>query len=157
MTVRLPDGQIEQIQYTGAVPPVIVMAPPAMPAGFGLGNPFAVLERMTAAMDRQAEAMLREANALAARPMPNPGGSGVIPAMSGPGVCMRSVQITFSGHDQAPRVVSQTSGDCGPAHGEAAPAALPNAPAPALAPRIVEARADQPYERLVQPVDMLPR
>ena len=69
----------------------------------------------------------------------------MIPVLSGPGVCMRSVQITFTGNDRAPHVVSQTAGDCGLAKGEAAPATLLNAPVPNRTPRVIEARAENPF------------
>src|SRR5579863_8308821 len=64
MTVRLPDGGVEEIRYTGDVPPQIVFAAgPAstdvfapLPSFFGPGSPFAALDRISAEMDRQAAA-----------------------------------------------------------------------------------------------------
>jgi hypothetical protein len=146
LTVRLPDGRLEQIRYTGDIPPTVILAPDTTPAAFDPGSPFAMLDRMTAAMDREAEAMFREIDAMTA----NPGGVGLLPAMSGPGVCMRSIQVTYAGNGQAPHVVSQTSGDCGGARVRTAPAALPNAPVPAQSPKIVEAKLDAPSPGLVQ-------
>jgi hypothetical protein len=87
-----------------------------------------------------------------ALPAPDAGGFGIIPAMSGPGVCMRSVQITYPGDGRAPHVVSHTAGDCGPAHGGAAAATLPGAPVREQAPAIIQAKADLPYQGLVHPV-----
>jgi hypothetical protein len=139
LNVRLPNGQIEQIRYTGGVPPTVMLAPDtAMVPSFGSGSPFAMLERMSAEMDRQAAALFHDIDAM---PM-NAGGLGVIPAMSGPGVCMRSVQVTFTGNGRAPHVVSQTSGDCGPAHGSTAPVMLPSAPVQHRAPDVILAKAD---------------
>lgn len=143
LNVRLPNGQVEQIRYTGDVPPTVILAPDAamdaVVPSFGPGSPFAMLERMSADMDRQAAALFHEIDAM---PM-NAGGFGVIPAMSGPGVCMRSVQVTFTGNGQAPHVVSQTSGDCGSVHGSTAPVMLPSAPVPhRTAPDVILAKAD---------------
>jgi hypothetical protein len=143
LTLRLPDGRVEQIRYTGDVPSAVVLAPDAMAKSFAPASPIALLERMSADMDRQAAAMFRTINAMA---MPNGAGLGMIPVLSGPGVCTRSVQITYTGNDQAPHVVSRTAGDCGPAKGEATPATLPNAPVPHRAPAVIEARAEDPYQ-----------
>jgi hypothetical protein len=141
LTVRLPDGRVEQIRYTGNVPPTVIVGPQAMATSFAPVSPFAMLERMSEDMERQQAVMFRAINDMT---MPNAGGFGVIPAMSGPGVCTRSVQITFTGNGQAPHVVSQTAGDCGPAQSRATPAALPNAPVPNHVPRVIEARAEGP-------------
>jgi hypothetical protein len=140
LNVRLPNGQIEQIRYTGEVAPTVMLVPDGAAApAFGPGSPFAMLERMSADMDRQAAAMFHDVDAM---PM-DAGGFGVIPAMSGPGVCMRSVQVTYTGNGRAPHVVSQTSGDCGVVHGSTAPVMLPSAPVPhRAAPDVILARAD---------------
>ena len=155
LAVRLPNGQVEQIRYTGDVPPTVVLVPDAaMAPAFGSGSPFAMLERMSADMDRQAAALFHDIDTIPTNAGPmnvgptnagpmNAGGFGVIPAMSGPGVCMRSVRVTFTGNGQAPHVVSQTSGDCGPAHGATAPVMLPSAPVQhRTAPDVILARAD---------------
>jgi hypothetical protein len=143
LNVRLPNGQVEQIRYTGDVPPTVMLAPDAVMdevvPSWGPDSPFAVLERMSADMDRQAASMFRTIDALP----PNAGGFGVIPAMSGPGVCMRSVRITFTGDGRTPHVVSQTAGDCGAVHGSAAPVMMPGAPVPhPVAPDVILAKAD---------------
>jgi hypothetical protein len=140
MTLRLPGGQVEQVRYTGNVAPTVILAPD--PA-------FALLQRMSADMDRQAAALLQDIDAV---PAPDAGGFGIIPAMSGPGVCMRSVQITYSGDGRAPHVVSRTAGDCGSARASATPTTLPSAPVREEAPAIVQAKADTPYLGLVHPV-----
>jgi hypothetical protein len=167
LTVRLPNGQMEQVRYTGAMPPTITLAPDVAPSSYVLGSPFAMLERMSADMDRQAAALFQALDtqpALGAErfgpaqgaegfgPAQGAEGFGIVPALAGPGVCSRSVQITFMGNGQAPHVVSRTAGDCGPAGGSAVPAALPNAPAPRHAPDLVMAKAENPYHGLVQPV-----
>jgi hypothetical protein len=143
LTLRLPDGRVEQIRYTGSVPPTVVLAPDTMATSFAPASPFAQLARMSADMDRQAAVMLRTINDMA---MSNGAGLGMSPVMSGPGVCSRSVQITFTGNNRAPHVVSRTAGDCGPAQSEATPATLPNAPVPHRAPAVIEAKAEDPSQ-----------
>lgn len=80
LIVHLPDGQVEQIRYTGDVAPRIVLAP-AMAArdegapmagfldsAFGGESPFAQMDRISAEMDRQAAAMMQQVSMAAARP-----------------------------------------------------------------------------------------
>jgi len=133
MTVRLPDGGIEQIQYVGDVPPQVSFAAgPAvlpvfasMPSLFGGDSPFAMMERISAEMDRRSAAMFRQIDAMATRAQSGqlteaamrnlPPGSqsySFVSTMSGNGVCTRSVQITSAGNGTAPKVVSHSSGDC---------------------------------------------
>jgi hypothetical protein len=143
LNIRLPNGQVEQVRYTGDVPPTVILAPDtagqAVFPAFGPGSPFAMLERMSADMDRQAAAIFRDIDVMP----PNTAGFRIIPAFSGPGVCMRSVQATYPGNGQAPHVVSRTSGDCGPVHGSTAPVMLPSAPVlHRTAPDVILARAD---------------
>jgi hypothetical protein len=155
MTVRLPNGAVEQIRYTGDVPPQVVFVPQAV----AYESPFAMLGRMTAMMDRQAEAMMRTINAMMAQPFPSrttEAGFGAIPA--GSSVCMRSVQVTYTGQGQ-PQVVSHTAGDCGQAGsapgsasgGTPAPVQLPAPAAPTHDPRMIEVRGSTPYQGVVHP------
>lgn len=135
LTVQLPGGSIEQIQYQGDAPPHIVVAPDGWPivspawaaAFFGAYSPFAQMEQISAAMDRQMQAMLNNVDALAIPPgWVTEVRSGKLPAGSesysfvststGNGVCARSVEITATGGDQKPHVVSRTYGDCGSGH-----------------------------------------
>jgi hypothetical protein len=159
LTLRLPNGQIERVEYTGDVPPTVILDPAAprrafndpvsfgAPPPFGVTDPFAMLDRISAEMDRQAAALFKRFDGLAA---PDHAGFGVLPAMSGPGVCMRSVQVTFGGNGQAPHVVSQTSGNCAP--DAALPAALPNAPAPKPGPDVIQVKAAPTDPSLVHAV-----
>ncbi len=140
MTVRLPDGSLAQIRYSGNVAPRVsfseapapIDVAAAMPSLFGPGSPFAAMERISAEMDREAAAMFRRADALAAeansgqlteaalRTLP-PGSQSYtfVSTMSGNGVCSQSVEITGMGNGQPPRVVRHSSGDCGPMGGPA--------------------------------------
>jgi hypothetical protein len=140
LNIRLPDGQLEQVRYTGDVAPTIVLAPQSVPAEFDV-FPFAMMARLTADMDQ----MFQGLDAPDA-------GFGVIPALSGPGVCMRSVQITYPGNGDAPRVVSQSAGTCGSAVGGTDRVNLPNVASPHPAPHVIQARSKHPYQGLVHMV-----
>jgi hypothetical protein len=169
MTIALPGGGVEQIQYTGTVAPrVSVSDAPApifaaMPM-FGAGSPFAEMERISAAMDRQADQMLREAAALQAGvAQPNltavsemPAGSrtySFVSEMNGNNVCSRSMVITSEGNGAAPHVVTHASGNCSAvaAPGFQTPTQLPAAPAPTSGPRMIMTKAtgaQQPASRI---------
>jgi len=172
MTVALPGGGVAEIQYTGDVPPKVVIgeAPPAFAAGspvasfFGPDSPFAMVDRISAEMDRQAAAMFRRAEMLSAQARSGqpleaafgnlpPGGNGYsyISTMTGNGVCTRSVEITSNGNGP-PKVVSHSSGNCGPAAGGSTGAAAP--PQPAKQPDLVLTKADgaKPYTNMVRHV-----
>jgi hypothetical protein len=175
MTVRLPGGGNAEIRYTGNVAPQVVFSeapatigvPVLMPTLFGANSPFAMLERVSAEMDRRAAAMFREADAMAAQARSGqlteatlrnlPPGSqsySFVSTMSGSGVCTRSVEITSMGNGAAPRVVSHSSGNCGPAAGNPGSVNLPAAPAPAKQPDLVLTRAGgaKPYTGMVRQV-----
>jgi hypothetical protein len=67
MNVRLPDGSVEHVRYTGDTPPRILIADPAaQPAAMmpmaGFGDPFADMARISAMMDAQADAMMAHAS-----------------------------------------------------------------------------------------------
>jgi len=156
MTVTLPGGGIEQIQYTGPVAPQVTVsdAPApilaAMPSFFGTNSPFAEMERISAAMDRQADRMFQEAAALQSGAVqPNLTAIGELPAgareysfvstADGGNVCSRSMVITSQGNGAAPHVVTHTSGDCSAvgAPGFRVPTQLPVAPQLNNGPRMI--------------------
>ena len=68
LNVALPDGSIAHIHYVGDVAPQVVMAPSAdpLPVAFVAADPFAMFDQISYAMDRQMDAMLRQASALSA-------------------------------------------------------------------------------------------
>lgn len=133
MTVDMPGGGVAHIRYTGDVPPKVnfvrtsaggFAASPAV-GFFGEASPFAEMDRISALMDRQMAVMMQQARmmqqqTLQGAPLSSaefkalPAGPGYsfVSTLSGDGVCMKSVQITASGNE-APKVVSQTSGNCG--------------------------------------------
>ena len=116
-----------------------------------MADPFAMMQRIVADMDRQAAIMLQQVADLAARAPFDTAQPMMVGA--GPGVCMQSVQITYTGHG-APHIVSHSSGACGPT---AVPSAQPEAPVTTPAPRSIEVKATQPapYASLVHRVSTL--
>lgn len=143
MTVDLPDGSQARIEYKGDVAPKITVEPatrlvPVRLADPALTAPFVLIDWIAADMDRQMDAMFRQARILesaAAGDTPlDRTAFGALPAgtvsyrfvstSTGKGVCSRSIEVTSLGADQQPKVVSSSSGDCG------APA---RAPVPAVA------------------------
>jgi hypothetical protein len=128
------------------VPPRLVLVP-AIPVAAPMmaQDPFAMMARLSALMNQQAAVMLRQADAMAGAPtglQPGTSGYSFVSSTSGAGVCTRSVRITYNGGDAAPKMVSSTSGDCGPDHGGSPPAGV-NMPAPVAhpVPGTIEARA----------------
>jgi hypothetical protein len=127
LTVQLPGGGVEQIEYIGDVAPQVVFVPTSRMVAVPMMDvdPFATLNRIAAVMDQQAAAMLREVESMQADMLPGlpRGGSGYSFAstMSGSGVCTRSVRITYNGGNAPPQMVSSSSGDCGSDHRQQAP------------------------------------
>ena len=172
MSVALPGGGVAEVRYTGDVPPQVTVAPDApsfavfapLPAMFGPDSTFAQLERISAAMDRQAATLLQRAEALAAQPPSGPteaaladlpAGSGsytFVSTTSGNGFCSRSVEITSRGDGQPPRIVRHEAGNCGSMPNGSGSVSLPTAPAPRPTPDILETKAHgaQPYAGLVR-------
>jgi hypothetical protein len=130
MNVVLPDGSVAHIHYAGEVAPKVVVAPgaEAFPVAFVAADPFTMFDRISWEMDRQMDAMLRQASALstlapsadgklseaALKSLPTGTVSYSFTSFSsGNGAsCSQSVQVTSLGANQAPKVVKQSSGDC---------------------------------------------
>jgi len=147
MTIDLPGGGVAQIEYTGNVAPRVSFSESPAPAAafapvsafFGPDSPFAMIERISAEMDRQADVMFRQAATLASQAQPGglteavlrnlpPGSSSYtfVSTIGGNGFCSRSVEITSQGNGAPPRVVTHSSGNCGPAGGSTGAVNLPN-------------------------------
>jgi hypothetical protein len=173
MTVQVPGGGVAEIRYTGDVPPPVVFSPAPTALGafmpfsafFGSASPFATLDRISAAMDREAANLIRQAEMLANAPAvaPNqpietalgnlPPGTesySMVSTWSGNGVCTQSVEITSPANGGRLRVVSRSSGNCGSAPGSAGVIRAPTLPAPTHSPDILETRGTQPYGGLVR-------
>ena len=137
MTVALPGGIVEQIQYSGNAAPRISLVPPtpqaaefyrAPPMQFGPNPPFPLIQRISAEMNRESALMMREVNVLALQPVPTsaqffsidaqrlpPGAQGYsFVATIAPGhTCSESTEIIAAGPGQKPRVITHESGSCG--------------------------------------------
>ena len=135
MTVALPSGGTAIIEYRGDIAPSVRFAPSPgfAPVGFIPGPffdmpDFSGLDRMTAAINQQMNAIARQANFLAATP-PTPGTAqpalaafGNMPAgmnsyssvttVTDKGSCTRTTQWSSAGAGKPPKVVSSSSGDC---------------------------------------------
>ena len=159
MNVQAPDGAVVHVRYSGDVAPTISFdrapAPGWLdPAGFMAGfdpAPFALLDRMMASMDHQAEAMLRQAHwgtapdgrgpgLLAAGGLPGNAAYTLVSETVDNGTCARSVEVTRTDPAAKPSVVTHQSGDCGP--GTAA--STPNAPAQSPPAGSVAAKPEKP-------------
>ena len=132
MLVHLPDGSVEQLRYTGDVAPRVIVQPASavdpLLAAFGAGSPFAMMDRISAEMDRQMAGMMHQAAAMA-RMSPEqlqqttmagaPGGATSFTFVSTTGgngaVCSQSVRTVSRGDGKAPQVTRTSSGDCGAA------------------------------------------
>lgn len=128
MNVVMPDGSVAQIHYVGNVAPQVVAVPAAqaVPVALVAADPFAMMDRISYAMDRQMDALLQQASALQ-QAAPNgqlseaalkslPPGTvsySFTSYSSGNGAsCSQSVQVTALGHNQPPKVERQSQGDC---------------------------------------------
>jgi hypothetical protein len=146
MNVNLPDGSVARIQYSGDVAPVVRVEPSAIPLRFVDpfdAAPFAMFDRIFADLDRQATAMMRQAQALQRAQAGDPGldlaAFGNMPAgtisyrfvstSDGDRVCTRSWRLTSQGPDQQPKLVSASSGDCGSPAADGKRTTMPPKPA----------------------------
>ena len=164
MLVQLPNGAIEQIDYTGDVAPQIVLSPSRVT--FAAPDPaFAAFERLSALMDRQADSMLQQVAQMPAwsGTMPNlpsgVSGYSVVTTISGNGACTRSTQVTYLGGNLKPQTVSNHSGNCGAEpdhssdHSSPAETPVPRQPSePASRPHTITVKAGgvSPYHRMVR-------
>lgn len=147
MTVNLPDGLIARVEYQGEVAPKVTLEPrsPDLAAEWlhPAWVPAAMLDRISADMDRQFDAMFRGMRLLDVIPaddaaLTNWTSTQALPAgatrytyvatTNGKGFCARTFEITSDGPNQKPKVISSTSGDCGASTGPTA-TGRPAAPA----------------------------
>jgi len=126
MTVRLADGSVANIEYTGDIAPKVSLARPMSLAGFApqFGvMPFAGFAQIDAMMDAQMRAMQQQINAMMALPLganaPIEAAFGKMPA--GSHFCAQSVSITTDANGKQ-NIERKTAGDCGAAPAEHQPA-----------------------------------
>ncbi|GAC1043547.1 hypothetical protein [Rhizobium sp. No.120] len=149
MTVRLPDGSLEMIRYSGNRPPVVTF--PGDPDAafitafdpFGDASSFAEMERISAAMDRETAAMLDNIRLSARSPDVSDNlmkvdlsglpmgakGYTMISTTSGKGTCTQTMEYFSSGRGK-PQVKTTSSGNCGALQGSTAKPARAVSPQP---------------------------
>lgn len=137
LTLQLPDGTTEQINYAGDVAPHVAFtrAPAASAASsqtidqaFGPQSPFALMQQIAAQMDRDSDAMMRQMREIAAQPLAGPGqplqidmtklppgtqSYSFVSTLSPNGVCSQSTEIIAKGPGQKPQAITHSSGNCG--------------------------------------------
>ena len=147
MDVALPDGAVAHIQYYGDVAPKVTIGPGTEAGMPGLWAPMAFprfedIDQAIARMNQETEAMMRQAQTMAAHPgapglnvasygnMPAGANSvSVISYSNGGRTCTRTTQSVSEGPGKPPKVTTSVSGDCGPAAAAPAPeAAQPTGP-----------------------------
>jgi hypothetical protein len=130
LNVPLPDGSTARVEYVGNVAPKVTVTQAPMSVAF---PEFGMFDRTMADMQRQMDAMMRQANEMAAHPVAGVPGMNVaaygnapagaqsvtvVSTSNGAKTCTRTTEVTSQGPGKAPKVVTNVSGDCG-----AAPAA----------------------------------
>lgn len=107
LTLQLPNGVVEHIQYRGDVAPRVSL-------DADVASPFAELARLSDMLDRQTALMLRDVSDPGAAPMGFEGSATVVTYTSD-GICTRRTQVTYPADGMKPRSVSDTNGRCGTA------------------------------------------
>jgi len=161
MNVVMPDGSVAQIQYVGNVAPRVVAVPSAEIVPVAMADPFAMMDRISYEMDRQMDAMLQQASAMAHATAPGANGQLSEAALrslppgtvsysftsysSGNGAsCSQSVQVTSLGSNQPPKVERQSQGDCSAVNTrKATPAVIEAKPE---GPKVTPANLQKPAE-----------
>ncbi|HEX3971283.1 MAG TPA: hypothetical protein VHX19_08160 [Stellaceae bacterium] len=145
LTVQLPDGTTEHIDYAGDVAPQVSFVPtrttPASDWAFGPNSPFALMQQISAQMDRDADAMMQQMQQIAVQPVTGPGqpiqvdmtklppgtqSYSFVSTLSPSGACSQSTEIIARGPGQKPQVIRHSSGNCGAAAAGATTIAAPD-------------------------------
>ena len=140
MDVPLADGSVVHVEYVGDVAPKVSLAAPRQVAAGDWAMPalpsFAGFDRMIAEMNRQTDALMRQAQQMARQPasvgvMHYVASFGNAPAAvtsttvvsysNGSGTCTRTTQTVSQGAGKPPKVTSSLSGNCGAAAAPALP------------------------------------
>lgn len=127
MTVQSPDGAVAHIRYAGNTPPKVEFAAPdqSVFANVVDRTPFVEMDRISAAMDRQAEALWRgfdvsdpftmaSPQTIASRLQhlpPGAEGYSVVTYSSGGKSCTEKMAYSYDGHGK-PMVQQASAGDC---------------------------------------------
>jgi hypothetical protein len=141
MDVPLADGSVVHVEYVGDVAPKVTLAN-SRAAGFGdvFAMPalpsFAGFDQMIAQMNRQTEALMRQAQQMARQPVAGaatpyvaafgnaPAGvtsTTVVSVNNGSGTCTRTTETVSQGPGKPPKVTTNVSGNCGAAAAPSVP------------------------------------
>lgn len=129
MDVRGPDGEVAHIRYTGNTPPQVRFdAQPVADnfGGFFYMRPFAEMERVSAALDRQAAEMMQEINSPVFFSVPSPQaiqarlgamprgaeGYSMMTISENGKTCTERMSYDYTGNGK-PQVQKASYGDCG--------------------------------------------
>ena len=163
VTLMLPGGQLVQVQYVSEATPQAAPQPTPLFAAMPQPDPvFAVMQRMSAMMQRQADAMLRQAVQFSAPPtmqmLPanlQAGGQfySVSTSFSSIGGCTHSTEISYAGNGLKPRMVSSTSGNCG----QTQPAPMYQLGPNQGGAKLVTASTDDAYKHMIKPAVLMSR
>jgi len=178
MLVALPDGTVEHIRYQDDVARRILLveddAPAAMlETALAPLSIFAEMQRVSAAMDARAEAMMRQASALQAQAAsPGAPGQGItltnaagepvgvmhysyVSSTTGSDGCTRTVSYSSdAGAGQQPRMIQTSSGTCGAA--PARPVAPTAVSAPAARPSATSSAKITPVRAVTAAAELQP-
>jgi hypothetical protein len=129
LTIQLPGGGTERIEYTGEAPRVVFDPSPTAwsrmaPADFWTPPSFASFERMSADVERSMDALFRDQQSLLsgvsrfnrtslANIPPGAISTTWVSTTTGSGFCTRETRITRTSAEAKPEIVSRQSGDCG--------------------------------------------
>lgn len=129
ITLQLPGGGTERIEYTGEAPQVVFSPAPlawpwVAPGDFWAPPAFASLERMSADMDREMNALFKgDLAVLSTAPKIDDATLASLPPGTisttwfstsfGNGFCARVTQISKPSSGGKPQIVSHETGDCG--------------------------------------------
>lgn len=128
ITLQLPGGGTERIEYTGEAPQVVFSPAPlawwVAPSDFWAAPSLASLERMSADMDREMNALFKDDlavissapkldNTTLANLPPGTISTTWFSTSSGNGFCTRVTQISKPASGSKPQIVSRETGDCG--------------------------------------------
>ena len=126
--VPLPDGSTARVEYVGNVAPKVTIEPQEAADSDWVSLPeFASFDRMMAEMNRDSEAMMRQAQQVAGKPStvgnsPYVASFGnapqgmtsetVVSYSNGSQTCTRTTEAVSQGPNKPPKVTSSVSGNC---------------------------------------------
>ena len=138
INVALPDGGVAHVQYVGNVAPKVTIEPAVHSDGDWLPMPsFAGFDRMIAEMNRESEAMMRQAQQLGHQPVGNgavpyvaslsnaPAGMSsttIVSYSNGNQTCTRTTEAVSQGLGKPPKISSSLTGNCGASNNLVRPA-----------------------------------